>query len=650
MLEYFPDPYPDELLYSVWARFGDQVQYPNRGDITRELFGSKSDHALVDWSCSLGYLVGQLQAGHCYTIDTLISDHTLFPLYAPFLPPERRHLLRNQMITGNGAGFQHRLGMMTSHIPHHNWLRYCPQCAKDDRDRLGETYWHRLHQVSGVEICPVHATFLEDSTAGRGSQKQAFLSAERVIQLMPPRSAITSPMYRFLKDIAECVDQLLHHTYGSPGLPFFQKQYFALLEQHGFITINGCLRVVEFLKALIEYYSLELLSLLHCGLSHTRHIEAEWPARLSYARKKAQHPLHHILLFRFLGAEIETFLCSPIQPPRPFGDGPWPCLNQVCEHYRSLCITSYSVREKSSKDRPVGLFVCPSCNFTYSRTGPDRSPEDMFRKSGIPFYGRLWETKLHEWWLESGTSIECMARRLGVDSVTVKRQAERLALPPRPVSQRGGESLDKQSDLEQRRKEWLEIMQRYAGYPITSLRQQLKRAHTIYCWLKKHDREWLYSHLPPKKKPRRTKAHLRTAFYSADENVSKSQGKDRDVIASRAVRLLAQQLMDAPGEPTRVTLTQLEKALPSGWVLLRPNDFPLTVQAFQEVQETREAFALRRIQWALEKYQEESLQPTRREFILRAKARRVLDIPSVQAAIEEALTELAKKGKQQSAS
>ncbi len=143
MLEYFPDPYPDELLYSVWARFGDQVQYSNRGDITRELFGSKSDHALVDWSCSLGYLVGQLQAGHCYTIDTLISDHTLFPLYAPFLPRERRDLLRNQMITGNGAGFQHRLGMMISHIPHHNWLRYCPECAKDDRDRLGETYWHR---------------------------------------------------------------------------------------------------------------------------------------------------------------------------------------------------------------------------------------------------------------------------------------------------------------------------------------------------------------------------------------------------------------------------------------------------------------------------------------------------------------------------
>ena len=42
MLEYFPDPYPDELLYSVWARFSDQVRYPNHREIMQELFGSKS--------------------------------------------------------------------------------------------------------------------------------------------------------------------------------------------------------------------------------------------------------------------------------------------------------------------------------------------------------------------------------------------------------------------------------------------------------------------------------------------------------------------------------------------------------------------------------------------------------------------------------
>jgi hypothetical protein len=69
MLEYFPDPYPGELLYSILARFSDQVRYPNRGDVAHELFGNRSDHALVDWSCSLEYLVSQLPEGHCYTVD-----------------------------------------------------------------------------------------------------------------------------------------------------------------------------------------------------------------------------------------------------------------------------------------------------------------------------------------------------------------------------------------------------------------------------------------------------------------------------------------------------------------------------------------------------------------------------------------------------
>jgi preprotein translocase subunit Sss1 len=56
-----------------------------------------------------------------------------------------------------------------------------------------------------------------------------------------------------------------------------------------------------------------------------------------------------------------------------------------------------------------------------------------------------------------------------------------------------------------------------------------------------------------------------------------------------------------------------------------------------------EQVALRRIQWALEQYLKEARQPTKKEFILKAKARRVLNILSVQVAIEEALAKLEKK-------
>lgn len=646
MLEYFPDPYPDELLYSVWARFGDQVHYPNRQDIMLELFGSRSYSALVDWSCSLRYLVNRLSVDHCYTADMFINDHTLFPLYAPFFPPERRLLLREQMITGSGTALSSRMGMMTSHIPRYRWLRYCPECVKRDRDQFGETYWHRLHQAPGVEVCPAHALFLEDSTAARQPGSGVFLSAESVIHFVRPRLATISPVYHFLKDVAECIEQLLHRAYNSPGLPFFQRQYFSLLEHRGLITINGRLRVVEFLKALTEYYSPLLLSLLRCELSHTRHIEAEWPARLPYARK-AQHPLHHILVLRFLSAEIESFLCSSIRPPRPFGNGPWPCLNNVCEQHRTFCICDYSVREKSFKDRPVGLFSCPFCGFTYSRVGPDHSPEDSFRRDRIPAYGRLWEIKLCEWWLEPGISIERIARQLGVDPLTVKRQAKRLALPPRRVLQKGNaKSQVERKDLQQRRKEWIRLVEEHGKDGIAALTRHIKKANTLYRWLNKYDRKWLCSHRPPRKIPKRTKVHIRTTLYSTDEDFDMSSKEDRDVLASRAIRLTAQKIVHAPGEPRKMTRAQLEKAIPSlGWLLSSPNNFPLTAQAYQEEKETREQFALRRIQWVLEQCLEESLQPTKKEFILKAKARRVLDIPSVQAAIEEALTILTKHGR-----
>lgn len=643
MLEYFPDPYPDELLYSVWARFSDQVQYSNRSDVLQELFGNNVYSALVDWSCSLGYLVSRLPIGHCYTADMLINNHTLFPLYAPFLSPERHDLICSQMIAEGGTAFGARMGMLTSHIPPYKWLRYCPECVKNDRDHFGETYWHRLHQAPGVQICPAHATFLEDSTAAREPGKDIFFSAERAIWLVQPRSAIDSALYCFLKDIAECVEQLLCYAYASPGLSFFKKQYLALLEHRNFITINGSVRVVEFLQALTDYYPSSLLSLLHCGLNNTQHIEAEWPARLPLARK-AQHPLHHILVMRFFGASIETFLQSTIDPPLPFGKGPWPCLNPVCEQYRMLCIEGYSVREKSLKGHPVGLFACPCCGFTYSRVGPDYSPEDAFRRGKIPCYGRLWDLKLCSWWLDPDLSLECIARRLGVDPITVKRQAQRLELPLRPTLRKGDiEEQVENGDLEQRREVWLKLVEEHGENGIAALIRRVKKANTAYKWLNKYDREWLWAHRPERKIPQTTKAHMRMTFRSTYGDGDTSRKEDRDVLTSRAIQLTAQRIVHDPGEPKKITRAQLEKVIPSlGWLLSRPTEFPLTVQAFQEVKETREAFALRRIQWALEQYLEETVQPTKNEFILKAKVKRMSDIPTVQAAIEEALIKLGK--------
>jgi len=72
-----------------------------------------------------------------------------------------------------------------------------------------------------------------------------------------------------------------------------------------------------------------------------------------------------------------------------------------------------------------------------------------------------------------------------------------------------------------------------------------------------------------------------------------------------------------------------------------PERYPLTSQAFKEAKETREAFALRRIGWALQTCRDEGIRPTRKEFIIRAGAKDALNLRCVRTAIEEALALLA---------
>src|SRR5258707_529671 len=57
------------------------------------------------------------------------------------------------------------------------FLRRCPDCVKSDRQQYGEAYWHRLHQVPGVRICPIHDCVLEDS-AVPAHKLTSFITAE----------------------------------------------------------------------------------------------------------------------------------------------------------------------------------------------------------------------------------------------------------------------------------------------------------------------------------------------------------------------------------------------------------------------------------------------------------------------------------------
>src|SRR5215207_8392223 len=189
MIGIFPDPLPDELLYSVCARFHDRLQFPNRKSVLSELFGTTNSLAIIDLPCRISNLVASLMPSHSYTVDQIICDHTHLPFFGPFLPLERTIQLRDDMRGAGGLKVYRRSGVMASRIPTPERLRFCPLCKEEDRKKFGETYWHRLHQLPGILVCPKHNVFIEDTNARRNSARDClrFVSAEDAVRPLPLR-------------------------------------------------------------------------------------------------------------------------------------------------------------------------------------------------------------------------------------------------------------------------------------------------------------------------------------------------------------------------------------------------------------------------------------------------------------------------------
>lgn len=634
VLGFFPDPYPDELFYSLCARFSERMPYTTLRQTTEELFGDAQVIATVAFPSHLDQLVDRLPPESQYTAASLIADHTLLPFFAPFLPSTRLKRLRADMQEKRGPALHMRAGVMASTVPLPSVLRYCPCCVKEDRTRFGETYWHRLFQLPGVQVCPSHQVWLEESTVEIQFRqtRHAFVSAEQALSAMPfPRLVQESPTGQLLLALARDATWLLEQSNLVPGLEVFHQRYLQGLFEKNLATHHGRITMAAFQEQFLSSYPREVLQSLHCDLDPQ--ISDHWLARLVRKPKGAHHPLRHLLLIHFLGYSVADFftLSAAYQP---FGKGPWPCLNQVCRFYRQPAITNCQiVYPPSMGGHPTGIFSC-ACGFVYARSGPDTSAEDRFRRGKIIQFGFLWEETLQRLWHDPSFSVNAIAQRLGVDPLTVKRSAVRLGLA---FTRRHEETLIQLKlvdpshtptkipmvDPSSKREAWLAAMQAHPGCGTRALRMLLPR---LYAWLYRHDRFWLQANLPI---CTRRRCQLRVNWKHRDEQLAER------------VRYAAAALQEEATHPIQITVAAIGRHIRQLAVLQQHlNKLPMTAAVLAGVLETRENFALRRIQWATVTYLQERYCPQRWEFIRRAGLERVSTWPAVEEAIHIALQRL----------
>ncbi|WP_223292437.1 TnsD family transposase [Salipaludibacillus neizhouensis] len=574
----FPQPYEDEMLYSTMARYHIKSGNNSYKRTLIDLLGSNSKVATPD-------LPSNLNSINEHTIsnlnpDYLITNHTLYPYYNPFIASASGEKVREYM-SGNENHNVHMLsGITASGVKNTQFFRFCIKCYENDCHKFGEPYWRRVHQLPHVFICPIHSEPLKQSNVPFTHQpkKQKYYALSEINIGYAKDINISPNHWHYYDFLSRQSARLLWNESDIPtlGLARLRSFYQNRLNEKGFITLFSTIRFNKLLPNFISIFEENFLRNINCLIF--KNSEDTWLHKILRKPRGSSHPLRHLLLLYFLGENVDAYgqMNTKNLKNEPFGSSPFPCLNQAAEHYHEDVVDDYNVTKCYETGKPVGTFTC-SCGFVYSRRGPDKDYQDRFRIGRIKSFGDVWNKKLSHLHQQNLT-ITQIAKELGVDRGTIKKYLLKLE----DACQQNQENLMEPSmdSEEYYKKRWMDHLATNSKLSRTELRKQLP---SVYTWLYRHDKQWLFNNLPPKMK-RGSNNQKRVDWTRRDEELSVLIDKEAELIKTKE------------GKLQRVTISRIGKQLGASSLLEKNlNHLPLCRDKLQNITESIEEFQMRRL-------------------------------------------------------
>lgn len=591
MTTLLPDPYPGELLSSVFARFKARFGL-STNQMVQELYGGRMANIGVRLPVQLSVLHARLPSWQHYSVQSLATQHTLVRYYTGFGGAERRQQVMQRM-EGSGVGLMPLAGLTMSRFQEKGWLFLCPACVVADTQTYGEPYWHTVHQAAGVWYCPHHiATPLLQSPVTMSSR---FHTATFVTPVDVPLddchktwAADIEARHRVtLQTLGRLALEVLDTDVCPPTDEWESAKYLEALGERGFIYPRGMVKAEPLTDVLNQCYPPELLSKL--GYSNPLTVGRRL-AGLARTGRSRSHTLTHLLMLTWLGLSYQEFSSVPPKPVgifHPFGAGPWPCKNPLQGFFCPGQIDHVSL----SADGNAFTFSCPECGFVYG-VAKTKTIEQHYAYD----YGEKWIETLRILISDKSLSMTQIARALGVSKDTFLKVASTLNIGTRlsPPYIRGllVRQTNKERQIVERRENYRSTYLAFrATHPEMSRSELIQEcSEKVPEWLRKYDREWYEEHSPPHKKRLFSPDRFAKMWAELDTHMAVQVPQIADMLYHSG---------EHTGKLTRVTKHTIHPHLSSSRLTISQKKTPMTMAAISTATESTSAFQMRRLEHIL---------------------------------------------------
>lgn len=316
MIHYFPEPYPDELWYSVVARYKHHTGFRYKITPKHIVKPYKADvriHLPTNF-----YTITKNVASHFeFSPSKLIWNHTIFPFVTFHLDIQEKQAIFKTIKNKPSCVQSIKLYTMYRRMIRNPSQAICPICVEQDRKKYGEAYFHRMHTI-GLPLCHIHHCQLR-TYSNRLSEQKGYYSDYDALERIIPKS-VKYPTPRFWKGpnkgklIQICHDShwVMQQVRTTFSLNEILLRYKWLLGSLNIASQDQLLSPSAINREFEKFYSRPLLKRLFIRPLPflTRSLKDD------FMKAKGRFtPLQHVLLIQFLGFSVEDFFNLPLNAP-----------------------------------------------------------------------------------------------------------------------------------------------------------------------------------------------------------------------------------------------------------------------------------------------------------------------------------------------